>query len=76
MEIKYVLKHTICINSTLHVSRKEEGASFLNLTFKTSQIDPEREGTLKGAWEGQSGWLTEQYSMEARLCAWHKPGTW
>lgn len=54
MEIKYVLKHTICINSTLHVSRKEEGASFLNLTFKTSQIDPEREGTLKGAWEGES----------------------
>lgn len=47
MEIKYVLKHTICINSTLHVSRKEEGASFLNLTFKTSQIDLEREGTLK-----------------------------
>lgn len=47
MEIKYVLKHTICINSTLHVSRKEEDASFLNLTFKTLQIDLEREGTLK-----------------------------
>lgn len=47
MEIKYVLKHTICINSTLHVSREEESASFLNLTFKTWQIDLEREGALQ-----------------------------
>lgn len=47
MEIKYVLKHVICIYSTLHVSREEEGASFLNLTFKTWQIDLEREGALQ-----------------------------